>query len=59
MRASIDDCWDFFSEDTVNSNIVLVRLIGEDDLTGDTTINSSVVILVLNETKVLLLARLG
>jgi len=53
-RLSTDNSWDFISEDTVNSNIVLVRLIGEDNLTGDTAINSSVITLVLNETEVLL-----
>jgi len=48
MRASIEDSWDFFSKDTVNSNIVLVRLTGEDNLTDDiTTIK-------LDETKLLL-----
>jgi len=31
--AGTDNSWDFFSEDT-DSNIVLVRLTGEDDLTG-------------------------
>jgi len=52
-RASTDNSWGFFSEDIVHSNIVLVRLIGEDDLTGDTSVNSPVIILVLDETKVL------
>jgi len=45
-RASTNESWNFFSEDTVNSNIVLVRLIGEDNLI--TTINSPMIILVLN-----------
>jgi len=31
--AGTDDSWDFFSEDT-DSNIVPVRLTGEDNLTG-------------------------
>jgi len=47
IEVSTDDSWDFFSEDTVNSNIALVRL--TNNLIGDTTI----IILVLNETKVL------
>jgi len=33
MGASTDESWDFFSEDT-DSNMVPVRLTGEDDLTG-------------------------
>jgi len=48
MRAGTNKSWDFFSKDTVNSNIVLVRLTGEDNLTGDTTtINSSVIIVLV------------
>jgi len=38
-----DDAWDFFSEDTVNNNLVSVQLISEDDLTGETAINSPVI----------------
>jgi len=57
IGAGTDESWDFFSEDTVNSNIVLVRLTGEDDLIA--TVNSPIIILVLDETKVLPRARLG
>jgi len=57
-ETEVENNWDFFSKDTSNidtSNIVLVRLTGEDDLIGDTTtINSLVIIgLILNETEVL------
>jgi len=49
-RASTNNSQDFFFEDT--SNIVLVRLTGEDNLIDN------IITLVLNETKVLPLVKL-
>jgi len=47
----INNSWDFFSKDTVNANLVPVRLTSEevDNLDGETTVNSPIVTPLVND----------
>ncbi len=49
-----DNSQDFFSKNTINVNLILVRFINEevDNLDGNTIINNLIIILFINNVKV-------